>query len=38
VTNSTALTVTAGVQTTQPGVLLQDTANHGSFKPLQNLP
>jgi hypothetical protein len=38
VTNSTALTTTAGVQTTQPGVLLQDTANHGSFKPLQNLP
>jgi len=38
VTNSTALTTTAGVQTTQPGVLLQDAANHGSFKPLQNLP
>jgi hypothetical protein len=38
VTNSTMLTTSGGVQTTQPGVLLQDPANHGSFKPLQNLP
>jgi hypothetical protein len=38
VANSTTLTSSGGVLTTQPGVLLQDPANHGSFKPLQNLP
>lgn len=38
VTSSATLTSTGGVQATQPGVLLQDPANHGSFKPLQNLP
>ncbi|MFM2288410.1 MAG: hypothetical protein RL684_1553 [Pseudomonadota bacterium] len=38
VSNSTTLTSVGGVDTTRPGVLLQDPAAHGSFKPLQNLP
>jgi hypothetical protein len=38
VTNPAQLTVSGGVATTRPGVLLQDPAAHGSFKALQNLP
>jgi len=38
VTNSAMLASSAGVETTRPGVLLQDPALHGSFKALQNLP
>jgi hypothetical protein len=38
VTNSTMPTLSGGVQTTRPGVLLQDPAAPGTFKPLQDLP
>jgi hypothetical protein len=31
-------TLSGGVQTTRPGVLLQDPAAPGTFKPLQDLP
>lgn len=38
VTNTATAPLVAGVYTTQPGVLLQDAANPGSFLALQNLP
>jgi hypothetical protein len=38
ITSSSTLTFSNGVLTAQPGVLQQDPANPGSFKPLQNLP